>query len=297
MEAFPLFNYFSVPELEHISYNNFSVESELGKGAFGQVHLVHLLEHGSQVSSNKAGKVFARKKCLMKPNEFNDTAILHCQHLSAAICQTTLHPDAPPALTKVWKVCRELDTMYIFSEYCAGTSLDKLSAVSQKQAWSLLHQISCALHFMHMHDLTHNDVKPANIGMLTHADDDGLSVFKLYDYGSVTRRKTNVSVAVSSDFISPEVLQDDDVAPEPCSDVFSFGLTVLAVLTSFVQVSRPVNVEHQLAQSHRHVSPALSNLIMSMVESDSTKRCSLTHVMQIASAKLNEYHTDMECDL
>lgn len=89
-------------------------------------------------------------------------------------------------------------------------------------AWRILHDISCALAYMHRRDMVHNDIKPANI---LYSHDRGAV---LCDFGLSTPAATSPTTGGTPYYVPPEFIgQKLRGAP---SDLWALGVTMLYVL-------------------------------------------------------------------
>ncbi|XP_052759599.1 myosin light chain kinase, smooth muscle-like [Mya arenaria] len=129
----------------------------------------------------------------------------------------------------------------------AGTSLNRFVnkhrdlCKSDKQMWDLVRQGLRALAHLEKYGITHLDIKPENMCILT--QEDGSLVLKLTDFGSAcTLRESLNFVGMTPEYLAPEIakvalqrkfkvlnfgVSEGDVTCKV--DVFSFGLVIMYI--------------------------------------------------------------------
>jgi eukaryotic-like serine/threonine-protein kinase len=116
----------------------------------------------------------------------------------------------------------------IVLEYIDGRDLEigKLSADSSflETIW----QIACGLRDIHDSNIIHRDIKPSNIRV------DCEGVVKIIDFGLArsedeAQTKNIIGTPV---FMAPELWEEDTISFDSKIDVYSFGVTCIALLTS-----------------------------------------------------------------
>ncbi|CAD5183526.1 unnamed protein product [Musa acuminata subsp. malaccensis] len=209
---------FRLPTLR-VATANFAEANKLGEGGFGAVYKGLLPD----------GRVIAVKRLL---NSGQGLGELKNELLLVAKLQ---HRN----LVKLLGVCLEEETMIVY-EYVPNSSLDKFlfaDAVRGKQlTWGIRYKIICGIArgLLYLHEesqlkIIHRDLKASNI--LLDADmnpkiaDFGLA--KLFDIDQ-TQGTTN-RVMGTFGYMAPEYVMQGKFSIK--SDVFSFGVLVLEILT------------------------------------------------------------------
>ncbi|GAA0370768.1 serine/threonine protein kinase [Actinoallomurus spadix] len=119
-------------------------------------------------------------------------------------------------------------TWWLVLEYFPRGSLQKLGKIPARRAAGIGAQIADALAALHAKGLVHCDVKPGNIVMAEER-----KTAKLTDFGAAYRmpdRETitpNGGISHTPAYAAPEVTKG---MPQTASDVFSLGVTILALI-------------------------------------------------------------------
>jgi hypothetical protein len=138
------------------------------------------------------------------------------------------HPHVVTLYDAVRTGARGRAASWLVMEYVPGGSLADWPPIPAAAAARVGAQIADALAALHAEGIVHCDVKPGNIVVT----EDGTA--KLTDFGAAYRtggRETitpNGAVSHTPAFAAPEVVAG---RPEPASDVYSLGATVLALTT------------------------------------------------------------------
>ncbi|CAD5183517.1 unnamed protein product [Musa acuminata subsp. malaccensis] len=209
---------FRLPTLR-VATANFAEANKLGEGGFGAVYKGLLPD----------GRVIAVKRLL---NSGQGLGELKNELLLVAKLQ---HRN----LVKLLGVCLEEETMIVY-EYVPNSSLDKFlfaDAVRGKQlTWGIRYKIICGIArgLLYLHEesqlkIIHRDLKASNIlldaDMNPKISDFGLA--KLFDIDQ-TQGTTN-RVMGTFGYMAPEYVMQGKFSIK--SDVFSFGVLVLEILT------------------------------------------------------------------
>lgn len=149
-------------------------------------------------------------------------------------------------------------TPYIVMEYAQNGSLRDIHPLGDRLDWDTildyLAQITDALTFIHMHDVVHLDIKPANLLMNEQNE------ILVGDFGTVAFLQ-HVNPDEPFEFVgtvqyaAPE--RFDEVVPTPASDIYSLALIVFEWLTgeSLFTGSRAA-----LIRQHRFVKPSAKRM-------------------------------------
>ena len=142
-----------------------------------------------------------------------------------------------PGIVKIQDIFRENNTAYYVMDYIEGENLNELvkrnGPLSEEKAVEYIKKVGEALSYIHSKNMTHFDVKPANI-MIRRSDDTpilidfGLS--KQYDNsGDATSTMLN---AVSQGYSPIELYNPGSLDTfSPQTDVYSLAATLLFLLT------------------------------------------------------------------
>ncbi len=185
--------------------------------------------------------------------------------------------------------------LYLVMELLTGKSLEAVltqaGRVGQRRAVDIAIQACRALAFAHDEGIIHRDVKPENIMVLAHRDDDGAlqDLVKVCDFGLAKLRDPDpeqgeLTVAGmlcgSPAYMSPE--QATGEALDARTDVYSLGVTLFESLTGQMpheahslaelflkKMTVPARPVSQLVPG---VHPALEQLVLATLETDPRRR-------------------------
>lgn len=182
-----------------------------------------------------------------------------------------------PGIVKIHDVFEENNTAYYVMDYIEGISLSDMVKVNgplpESKAIGYVIKVGDALEYIHSRQMTHFDVKPANI-MVRKSDDTpilidfGLS--KQYDaHGDAT---STIMQGVSHGFSPIELYSANSVATfSPQTDVYSLGATLFFLLTGAIPPSASQVLEEGL-QFPANISPDICSAIKRAMCANRTKR-------------------------
>lgn len=221
--------------LGSILKGRYQVDSEIGKGGFGETYLAKDLQ--------RPGTPFCVVKRL-RPQNKSDKVMRLAEKLfkqEAEVLQQLGHHDQIPDLLAFFN---QDNDFYLVQQYVHGKSLaDELTLstasrkvtrpLNEQAVVMLLYELLHILDFVHHHKVIHRDIKPANI--IRRQSDRKLV---LIDFGAVKQVRelvdvlddgTQITVPIgTSGYMAPEQAQG---YPKPGSDIYSLGMTGIRALT------------------------------------------------------------------
>ncbi len=172
---------------------------------------------------------------------------------------------------------------YLVMEYLDGETLEKrlekVGKLTTTEAIPILDEVLAALAAAHSTGIVHRDLKPANIFLVKQSD--GPDLVKLLDFGLARRQMQEVSrIAGTPDYISPEHARGRPAGPP--ADLYGFGVLAFHLLTGQLPFKGTTPME--MMEQHVHspppvpaevnpsIPPAMSGLILALLEKDPAKR-------------------------
>lgn len=182
-----------------------------------------------------------------------------------------------PGVVRVYDVFEENDTAYYVMDYIDGENLSEMvkrgGPLSEARAVAYVAAVGDALDYIHSRNMTHFDVKPANIVVRRSDDrpvliDFGLS--KQYDsQGSAT---STLMQGVSQGYSPIELYNIGSVSTfSPQTDVYSLGATLLFLITGVTPPSASQILEDGL-KIPSVISPSVSQAIQEAMAISRSKR-------------------------
>ncbi|NJR65563.1 MAG: serine/threonine protein kinase [Leptolyngbyaceae cyanobacterium CRU_2_3] len=167
--------------------------------------------------------------------------------------------------------CHEQDQLYQIQEYIEGENLgDEIAqgkCLTSEAAIDLLNQTLPILEYIHSHQVIHRDIKPSHF-----IQRDGVIV--LIDFGAaycvpITGKPTEVIFSIGTPGYMPE--EQEAGAPEPSSDLYALGASVIHLLTGVhpKELERnPVTgeLDWRMHLQGRVINPGLSTVLDRMVQ-------------------------------
>lgn len=232
--------------------NQYSINDEIGQGAFGKTFTVKHIQSGEirccKIIKNKSAEIderlSSRRTSITRrfhQIDFQDESILE----EIKILSILDHPN----IIKIYEYFVSGGQYYIILEYVDGVDLKKYLAsapdnkIKPEEVFSILNQVLYALSYMHSKRIVHRDIKAENI-MITKSNnqikivDFGCSCY-LQQGGLITRR------AGSLCYLAPEVIGNN--YSFNC-DVWSLGILTLLLVKGRFPVALRGN-EDQIEQN------------------------------------------------
>ena len=205
---------------------------ELGRGAYGRVYAIKY--HGTICAAKEIHSILVEGVEQAQMQRTVQSFMRECRQ-----CSTLRHPNVVQFLGVYYPsaedgVCGRIRLPVMVMEMLADsltTLVDKHEKIPVHIKFSIIHDVSLGLCYLHNHDppIVHRDLSPNNILLTTHhiAKISDLGVAKVIKADST---KTMTKAPGTADFMCPEALTDD---PEygPPMDVFSFAGIILHTFT------------------------------------------------------------------
>ncbi|XP_023936080.1 ovarian-specific serine/threonine-protein kinase Lok-like [Bicyclus anynana] len=227
----------------------------LGQGACGTVKLVY-----DKVKCTKYAMKVIKKSRLTNGqiNHLNDPIKIMNE---VRIMKTLKHP----CIISTEEVVDSSDAMYIVMEYMQGGELfhriSKRSRLSERHTRFLFRQMVLAVKYLHSQGITHRDLKPDNV-LLVSEDDD--TIVKITDFGlSKFMREDSFMKTMCGTplYVAPEVLRaNGHKSYGPEVDVWSLGVIFFVCLVGYVPFSsdyyKEMTLQDQILSGNCYMSPA-----------------------------------------
>jgi eukaryotic-like serine/threonine-protein kinase len=221
-----------------------SGESTIGRVIASKYRIESLIGQGSTAAVFRATHVDLKRSVAVK--------ILHQSNRSEMQFVKRFRAEALAAsklehlnVTRVLDFGREPDgLLYLVMELLEGRSLESVLVAHTRlpadKAVEIAIQACTALAFAHDVGIIHRDVKPENIMLVGHRDDDGrpCDLVKVCDFGLAKLRDPDPEqgeltmagmLCGSPAYMSPEQTRGEDL--DPRTDVYSLGVTLFETLT------------------------------------------------------------------
>ncbi|XP_071448673.1 citron Rho-interacting kinase [Hetaerina americana] len=186
-----------VTELRRLRVNitDFEVKKVIGRGHFGEVHVVR---------EKQTGDVYAMKKLRKSDTLSQQSVAFYEEERDIMACA------ASPWLTSLQYAFQDLNHLYLVMEFHPGGDLLALlerfdGHLSEDMAKFYLAELTLSIHCLHAMKYVHRDIKPDNILI------DRCGHLKLADFGSAAKLN-DAGIVVSEmpvgtpEYIAPEVL-------------------------------------------------------------------------------------------
>ncbi|OHS93261.1 CAMK family protein kinase [Tritrichomonas foetus] len=190
-----------------------------------------------------------------------------------------------PHVIKIFDHFTSATLLYIILEYCPGGSLkdviDRAGCIRPPIIYELCRQILDALHFCHLHEVAHRDVKPSNILI------DKYGRAKLADFGLAqhfqNQQLSNI-FGGSLPYLAPEILEMKPYDPMK-ADVWALGITFYEMASGRLpwETTTPeqllIDIKSGPFKVPANFSPLFVSALRAMLEVNPKARCTLPEVM------------------
>jgi len=270
------------PEKIHSFHESYAVSRvELGRGAFGVVHLA-TCKYGSLAGQKFAAKAVDRRG--MSPADLNGLEI------EVQVMQRLIHNN----VIRLFDHFVEKDHTYLVLELVTGGELFdrivKRARYTEDDARILVFIFLDALRYLHEHDVVHRDLKPENLLLSSETTETNI---KIADFGfaiptSQLIKQRNPEVLGSPAYMAPEMLKYEMYNEKV--DIWSAGVIVYALLGGYqpFQASNNSELYNKIKKGNysfdRNTWGAISNgpkrLIKKMLVVDPRRRPSAKELLK-----------------
>lgn len=264
----------SPPPLEDVP--GYSLEGVLGEGGMGVVYRARQLKLDRVVALKTVAVALAANPSLMVRFEQEAVALAKLHH---------------PNIVSVYDSGRAGDRLFFAMELLEGEDLDRLierqGALDERTAWLIARQTAAALSHAANHDITHRDVKPANLFLIPAPIGSrlppGVPMVKVTDFGlALTRNQADLRLTTTGTVIGTPIY----MAPEQfrtshldhLADIYSLGATMFHALSGKLPFTESTIWEMMSAKTNPapRLEPPVSaesiELVAAMMASDPADR-------------------------
>lgn len=196
-----------------LTIGKYTIDHQLGKGAWAIVYLGHHRTLGRQVAIK-----LLKNQIAIEP-EFRDRFVLE-----AKIIAKLQHRN----IVNIYDVEERFSMLFIIMEYLEGTPVDLIlkrkGRLPAGQLVDILIQVCSGLSYAHERGIVHQDIKPDNLFMLKSGQ------IKILDFGLACPFGTeNIEMEGTLPYMSPE--QIDSYPVDARTDLYGLGITAFELLT------------------------------------------------------------------
>ena len=260
---------------QKVTANDFIIERELGRGAFGKVYLV--------TKKDKKNKFYAMKKIpktAIIENNLKENIVLEKN-----ILQSNHHP----FIVALYYAFQNSTSIYLVMEYLSGGDIFNLLRRQQKftedTARFYLAEVCMAVDYLHREmNLIYRDLKPENI--LIHSN----GHIKITDFGlSKQTDGTTYTMAGTPEYLAPEILEDR--GHTKAIDWWGVGILLYEMLTGhppFTNKERNiVDIKRMILENKpkfpTYFSKNAIDIIKKFLDNDPSKRLGVRSINDIKS--------------
>lgn len=157
-----------------------------------------------------------------------------------------------PNIIRIHAAFEENDTAYYVMDYIEGLTLAEIvrnnGPIPEAKALSYINKVGKALEYVHDHNVTHLDVKPANI-IIRHTDDEPILIdFGLSkQYDAKGNQTSTTPIGISHGYAPMEQYADGGIKVfSPQTDLYSLAATLYYILSGVVPPQATKLIEDEL---------------------------------------------------
>lgn len=234
----------------------YTIERELGQGRFAITYLAIMADGERRVIKVLNPQVLAELETqdplerIRLEDQFLDEAV------NLALCKGLPH------IVKMDTPFRENGVAYLPMEYMDGNSLaDRGQRILEERiALKFIRQIGESLAEVHLKELIHCDIRPANIFLRARGD---VQEAVLADFGLAVTFDTTCAPTrereLMDGFSAPELYTGDQIGAY--TDVYSLSATLYELLTGFIPIGIKERLANKELESPREKNPLVSENI------------------------------------
>ncbi len=160
----------------------------------------------------------------------------------------------------------------------------------EKNAFMYFIQVCNAIYFLHKNNLIHRDIKPENILL------EDYKKVKLCDFGWTVElsSKQRSTYCGTTEYMAPEIISSNNY--DKSIDIWSLGILLYELIHGYSPFRAVVkkgndnevisNIKKGIVQFHKNISNECKELILSLLEENSSKRLKIEHVFQSKFVKM-----------
>lgn len=157
-----------------------------------------------------------------------------------------------PNIIRIHAAFEENDTAYYVMDYIEGWTLAEIvrnnGPIAESKALTYINKVGSALEYVHDHNVTHLDVKPANI-IIRHADEEPILIdFGLAkQYDAKGNQTSTTPIGISHGYAPMEQYADGGIKVfSPQTDLYSLAATLYYILSGVVPPQATKLIEDDL---------------------------------------------------
>ena len=209
--------------------NRFEIQEDIGQGSFGITYRAwdRLLKRQIALKECFPASICQREGKRVKPADKEQYEKVRMRILHEARTLASVKHPGVVAVHSIF-IDEETDSLFIEMDWLAGPTLEKKmkqGSVSHKHAFEWLHMILCALKQVHKKNITHCDIKPANIVF------DGNGVPVLIDFGAALNRELKEGTTMAGPYTPRYAAPEQLYSIGPWTDLYSLAVTWCELLT------------------------------------------------------------------